>query len=169
MSVANLATACVCVYFLQFAVFGLIFFPLAFLGPIALGFFLACMRSPVDFVAAPLGACFLICAPPITMLIHPWPLLIAFFVSAPALERLADEAVAGQPVVEPRWAGLFRIEQSQVDPKTQSVALITFDAPGGDSGLVRFTSVARENYNHPLINLNFDIPLVRNWRYQSED
>ncbi len=38
-----------------------------------------------------------------------WPLRVAFLVSMPALNRIADRVEAGEQIRRPEWAGVFLI------------------------------------------------------------
>src|SRR5262249_19699893 len=51
---------------------------------------------------------------PLSVLFTLWPLRLAFLISTPALDRLADRVDAGGPVTSPEWAGLFRVVSSAV-------------------------------------------------------
>ena len=80
---------------------------------------------------------------PVTMLFTHWPFRLAFLVSRPALERLADEVGGGAPVTMPRCAGMFVIVGSAVDPKTGNVGLITDPNSSGRSGFERYGARGR--------------------------
>ncbi len=74
---------------------------------------------------------------PLTMLLTPWPLRLAFLASARALDRLANRVAAGQGITSPEWAGLFRVVATAVDPSSGNVGLIIDRDPSGRSGFVR--------------------------------
>jgi hypothetical protein len=100
---------------------------------------------------------------PLSMLITSWPFRLAFLVSRPALENVADRVAAGQAVTGPEWAGLFRVVGSAVDSASGNVGLITDQDPAGRSGFVRGRT------GGPFFNLNIYLPLCDEWTYQCED
>ncbi len=109
---------------------------------------------------------------PLTMLLTHWPFHLAFLVSRPALDRLADRVAAGQAVTSPQWAGLFRVVGSAVEPSDGSVGLIIDPDPSGRSGFVRVGAGSGLTAGHssaPFHNLNFDLPLRDRWWYECED
>lgn len=108
---------------------------------------------------------------PLWMAVMHWPLRVAFVVSAPALERLADRVEADNMPRAPVWAGLFRIVDFAVDRKTGNVAaLIVDDDATGRSGLVRLGSgVPLEARHGPLFNMAFEGHLSGRWWSQEED
>jgi hypothetical protein len=53
---------------------------------------------------------------PLMTLLTFWLLRVAFLISRPALERLADRVAAGQAIAFPIRAGLYRIVGSATDP-----------------------------------------------------
>lgn len=109
---------------------------------------------------------------PLSMLLTFWPFRLAFLVSRPAMDRLADRVDAGQAVTSPEWAGLFRVVGSTTDASTRNVGLIIDPDPSGRSGFVRvsFSPVTPAGRsNGPLHNLNFDLQLRERWSYQCED
>jgi len=74
---------------------------------------------------------------PLATLSSLWPLRLAFFISEPALDQLADRIVAGRSPVFPRWAGVFWVVNSVTEPATGNIGLIIDPHPSGRSGLVR--------------------------------
>jgi hypothetical protein len=105
---------------------------------------------------------------PLTMFTS-WPLWLAFLISRPDLDRLADRVATGQGLVWPQWAGLYRIVGAARDPRSGDIGLITDPNPAGRSGFVRLCPDRPANYFGPLFNFNFDIPMTGCWRYQDED
>lgn len=102
------------------------------------------------------------------MVYFPWPINLAFFVSAPALERVADQVLEDGYIQRPQWAGLFYVFDS--DQQDGNVALITNARYGGRLGLVRFSNERiPEVYAGPMFNLNWDHQLFGNWYFQAED
>lgn len=73
----------------------------------------AAARAPLGrrAVAVGLGAALVVCA-----VSTDWPLRVGFFVSRPALERMAASVAAGTPVTAPTFAGIYRIERGEVMP-----------------------------------------------------
>jgi hypothetical protein len=106
---------------------------------------------------------------PMTMLLTHWPFRLAFLVSRPALERLANEVAAGAPVTRPRWAGVFVIVGSAVDPKTRNVGLITNPNPSGRSGFERYGARGTRGAVGAFYNSWSKMELDQNWRYAEED
>jgi hypothetical protein len=95
-----------------------------------------------------------------------WPLRVAFLVSRPALEHLADRVAAGQALTLPVRAGVYSIVGFATDPSTGNVALITDADPGGRSGFVRH----RPGTPHgPFRSLWMGMRLSRTWAYEMEE
>ena len=109
---------------------------------------------------------------PYSMVLTRWPLHLAFFISRPALDRLADQAAAGRIQSVPVFAGVFLVVDTAVDPTTGNVGFITDPHPNGRTGLVRVNispGNASGRVSGPLYGLNGDVPMGGGWRYQSED
>jgi hypothetical protein len=106
---------------------------------------------------------------PVTMLFTQWPFRLAFLVSRPALERLADEVGAGAPLTSPRWAGVFVIVGSAVDAKTGNVGLITDPNPSGRTGFERYGALGRPGAGGAFYNFWSEMQLDENWRFAEED
>jgi hypothetical protein len=125
-------------------------------------------RSPL--LAWPLVI--VLAALPLTMLFTDWPLRLAFLASKPALDRLADRVAAGHAPGRPVLAGLFMVVNSEVDPTTGNVGLVTDPDPSGRSGFVRVSpapSTSPGRVRGPFYNLNGDLYMGGRWRYQNED
>ena len=123
-------------------------------------------RSP--FLAWPLVL--VLAVAPLSMLLSPWPLRLAFLLSRPALEGLADRVVAGKTIGRPEWAGLFLVVDAAVDSDTGNVGLITDPDRNGRSGFVRVgPAMPPEHRVGPFHNYNINLPLVGRWSYQNED
>jgi hypothetical protein len=106
---------------------------------------------------------------PLTMVTTQWPLWLAFRVSQPSLERLADRVANGQILVTPEWAGLIRVVGSAVDSKTGNVGLIVHPDPSGRSGFVRLgPGVPPGQTAGPFFNQSVN-SLGGRWSYQEED
>jgi hypothetical protein len=103
---------------------------------------------------------------PVMTLLTFWPLRVAFLMSRAALERLADQVVAGTAPPFPIQAGLFRIVGSATDPVNGNVALITDPHPSGRVGLVR----SKPGTPHgPLSSLFMGMSLSQTWAFEMED
>jgi hypothetical protein len=105
---------------------------------------------------------------PFVMTFTWWPLRLAFAVSRPALDRLADAAAAGTAQRGPQWAGLFWVERIAVDRESGNVGLITMDADDGHSGLMRLGPASTTTLG-PIFNHNINLPMDARWRYQESD
>ena len=99
-----------------------------------------------------------------------WPLIVAFFVVRPSLERLADQITVGVPVTFPRQVGPFTILAAKCDPaQPRTVALMVHNDPNGPAGFVRQVGPPPD-FNHKLIlSTGFRIPLTSEWDYRNED
>jgi hypothetical protein len=106
---------------------------------------------------------------PLTMLLTRWPFRLAFLVSRPALERLADQVVAGAPVTSPRWAGVFVIVGSAIDPNTGNVGLLTHPDSSGRSGFERYGARGSRGAAGAFYNFWSVTELDANWRFAEED
>ena len=95
-----------------------------------------------------------------------WPLRVAFLVSRPALERLADRVAAGPAPAFPVQAGLYRVVGCAIDPATGNIALITDANPGGREGFVRSQP---ETPHGPFPSLFMSIKFSRRWAFEMED
>jgi hypothetical protein len=107
---------------------------------------------------------------PVTMFFTDWPLRLAFLISSPALNQLADRVAAGYEVVEPEHAGLYRIVASERQPESGSVALIVAEDFTGDTGFMRLgANWMNSNLPPLLLNPFFDVRLNRRWVFMVED
>jgi hypothetical protein len=109
---------------------------------------------------------------PPSMLVGFWPLRLAFLVSRPALEHLADRVAAGQGVTGPEWAGMFRVVGSAVDPSTGNIGLIVDPDPSGRSGFLRVgagPNTRARRSSGPYYNFHLDLKLRDRWWYECED
>ncbi len=107
---------------------------------------------------------------PLSMLFTQWPFRLAFQVSRPSLERLADRVGNGDDLIAPEWAGMIYVVGSTVDSSTGNVGLIVDPDRSGRSGLVRVGSgVPPEQNVGPFHNLDLNERLGGRWSYQSED
>ena len=106
---------------------------------------------------------------PLVTLWTVWPLHLAFLASRPSLERLADQVAAGQTTGIPRWAGLFRIAGSAVDPATGNVGLMIEPNPNGPTGFVRVSPANSQNRAGPFRGDDLYVDLGWGWDYREED
>jgi len=174
-ALANVGCFLGCVYFLSMA--GLVFMSLIWLVPFPI---MVCAgvtwavktthrnasprRSALVAWPLVLGLGFA----PLTMLLSHWPLRLAFQLSRPAMERLADRVAAGQSLTAPEWAGMFYVVDSAVDPASGNVGLIL--DPSVRSGFVRVgPGISPEQNLGPFYNLNVNEHLGGRWSYQNED
>jgi hypothetical protein len=147
--------------------------------PTALGFgtawAVAATRSGVDHTGSALVPC-----PPLLVLLLTvstaftplialwtlWPLRVAFLVSNPALDGLADRVAAGRAPAFPVQAGLYRIVGCATDSRTGNIALITDANPGGREGFVRH----RPGTPHgPFSSLWMSVELNTRWAFEMEE
>jgi hypothetical protein len=106
---------------------------------------------------------------PVTMLLNGWPLRLAFLVSRPDLDHLADRVAGGETPSLPIRAGVFRVVGSAVDPATGNVGLITDPDRSGRSGFVRHRPSPEGRRGGPFYSLNLDMALGGGWWYECED
>lgn len=98
-----------------------------------------------------------------------WPLRLAFLRARPVLDRLADQAAAGQSVGWPQWAGPYRLVRADVDPVPGHVALVIDPDPGGPSGFVRELPGARPRQGKLILGTDLEVDLGGGWSYRVED
>jgi hypothetical protein len=178
-ALTNIATAGLCIHRLNMG--GVILMLLAWLlaFPIVLGAGAAWATAVTRRAVRPHRTHFLAWALvlvlailPLTMILTRWPFRVAFLASTQAMDRLADRVAAGQGIVNPEWAGLFRVVGSAVDPSSGNVGLIIDPDTSGRSGFVRLggaPNVPALRSSGPFYNLYFDLKLCRGWRYVCED
>jgi hypothetical protein len=105
---------------------------------------------------------------PLTMIVTFWPLRLAFFVSAPALERLANRVAGGEIVRRPEWAGTYRVTGAAFDPLTGNVGIV-IKGSAGRSGFVRLApSPSTRRSFYPFFRQNFDEQMSERWWYINE-
>ncbi len=115
---------------------------------------------------AALAVLLLTAVPPGTV-VTLWPLRLAFLVSRPALEQLADQAAAGQSISFPRQAGLFWMRGARMDPASHNVGLLLDPNPSGPSGFVRMGP--EHNGAGPFSSSGMGVALGGGWEYRQED
>jgi hypothetical protein len=94
-----------------------------------------------------------------------WRLYLAFLASRPALETMADQVSAGQAVVLPQWAGVFRVVGTRVEPISNYPGFMT-DSRWGRTGFVRIPSGVTRNTRGPIVGAAFDVYLGDGWWYR---
>jgi len=172
--VANSLIAWLCIYAMSIG--GILMMILLALGllPVALGCGGAWMSSAtwdeangrrLPWLAWSLAT--VACLTPLTMIANLWPLQLAFGLSRPSLDALADRVARGQTVTGPERAGLYEVVKSSYDPRSGDVALFVDD--DNPSGFLRLGFRDPFHSSHLFINLNVDVRMDDRWRYQNED
>ncbi len=139
---------------------------------IALGAAWVLLRSgdvpvPMRSREAALSSVFLMAALPILTLWTLWPLRVAFLAVRPALDRLANQVAAGQPVAYPRRIGPFRIEAPAIAPVSGYVGLkVAPRGRGVNTGFVRIHGGSTPTTHGPFVGVNFDVHLGGGWWYR---
>lgn len=98
-----------------------------------------------------------------------WPLYLAFFLSRPSLERLADQVAAGHAVTQWRRAGVYSIAKSDLDPGSGNVGLFVDPNPSGASGFLRVRSGSPPYYPGRPFATDMSVDLPGGWQYRVED
>lgn len=105
--------------------------------PIVPGFGLAWLATRTGWAsrlrAAGIVACAVALA--VSMLVTRWPFQLAFYISSPALNRLADRVEAGGSVTPGERAGMYRVSGSMTI--AGDTTLIIDPSPSGRSGFIR--------------------------------
>jgi hypothetical protein len=179
VGVSNTMGAALCIYLLNLGGIVLIFLGWFWAFPFMIGPGAAWARAATRRTAKPRRSplvawplVFVLALAPLSMLYWFWPFRLAFLVSRPAMDRLADRVGAGQPVSNPEWAGLFRVVGSSVDSSTGNVGLVIDPHPSGRCGFVRLCrgpNTPEGRRIGPFYNLNFDLELGDRWWYECED
>ncbi|WP_165234657.1 hypothetical protein [Aquisphaera insulae] len=111
---------------------------------------------------------------PMVTLVTLWPLHMTFLLAKPAMDRMADRAVAAGArglSLPPTWIGPFHIVATKTDPHEDGVALLTDSHPGGPAGFVRLPRLSPDVPGRPAIILGdwINVPLWGRWSYRMED
>jgi hypothetical protein len=94
-----------------------------------------------------------------------WPLRVAFFLSQPSMDRLADRIEHGSKMTPPEWTGLFLIWNSEISEHTGDTLLIT----GSDrSDAMGFLRVAEGTMPDDPNSWPHDLRLSDRWMYQGD-
>jgi hypothetical protein len=105
---------------------------------------------------------------PVLTLLTNWPLRLAFVITRPGLESLANRVDAGS-AVGPVRIGLFQFVGSDVDPITGNVGLIINPVRHRRTGLVRVRPGTPPDPRGPIEGSDLDVPLGGGWRYRQQD
>jgi hypothetical protein len=98
----------------------------------------------------------------VSVFVYQWPLRMAYLLSQPAIEQVADDMRAGRPFHGPALVGAFRIERAEISP--QGVPCLWMDLnPAGRTGLVQCSSY------RPPFNLWSLTSLDERWQCITED
>lgn len=103
----------------------------------------------------------------ISMLATAWPFRLAFYLSSPALNRLADRVDSGGKVVPGEWAGFYRIRGSIPVRYDGATMLIVNDDPRWIAGFAR-----RKGARLGVVDregLHMGIGVAERWAYVAED
>ena len=103
-------------------------------------------------------------APALSMIATHWPFRLAFYLSLPALNRLADRVEAGGSVQPGEWAGLYRIAKAM--PYHGGTALLIDPKRGDFSGFIRGAGASRGARSEWL---DLDSGRGDRWTYLDED
>jgi hypothetical protein len=96
-----------------------------------------------------------------------WPLRLAFLVSRPTLETLANQIAAGKSMTYPQRGGLFRFETSSINSSTGNIGLLIEPNPAHPTGLVRKSP--RGDRSGPISSSGLGVDLGWGWEYRQED
>ena len=78
-----------------------------------------------------------------SMLVTHWPLKLAFYLSSPALNRLADRVESGEAMTKPEWAGLYLIYSVRPFTANGDLILRANATRGIMAGFIRRTGAAK--------------------------
>ncbi len=92
-----------------------------------------------------------------------WPLRLAYKVSRPSFDAMAQSLQSGVRFQGPMWVGLFKIEKAEVYEHNGKVCLWTYLHPNGSTG---FTQCPPDDVP---FNLWSKIELDASWQLVSED
>jgi hypothetical protein len=164
-------------YFLNIAGYGLAFALTLVHLPVSLGFGISWASQATSRQAEPRrhptlawSLVVLLGLLPASMVGTFWPLRLAFLLSLPAMNRLADRVRAGEQIHEPEWVGLYRVLAARRVQGTDRVAVLINNNPGGGSGFAHLGAKPDDrSLPRPMSNLNLDVRLAGGWSYQDED
>jgi hypothetical protein len=124
--------------------------------------------SPISAKASVVVVAFL----PLTIVVTHWPLRLAFLISEPALNRLADRVASGQDVGRPLRAGAFMVVGSTTDPPTGKVGLITVRNPRGRCRFVRMDpGLLGDPFSNRTLRVlagHYSLQLSDRWRHEDD-
>ena len=96
-----------------------------------------------------------------SIFISHWPLKVRFLLSKPTLDRAAKAALAGEPLEENQWYGLFR--PWKITPRKNG-AQVDFDSSFTRGAFTGVVYTPREE-GPTSLNINGVIQLSENWYY----
>src|SRR5262249_32507588 len=97
-----------------------------------------------------------------SVMIAHWPLRVAYVLSRPSLDGLAQDVQAGQRLARPTRVGLFRVVQAEV--RRDGIVCLWVDRnPAGKAGFVRCGP------DHVPFNLWSMVRLDDRWQFIAED
>jgi hypothetical protein len=99
-----------------------------------------------------------------------WPLRLSCLIAGPALERMADEAVAGRSFSGPAKAGPFEIHAAMIHADGRRVDLLTETNPNHPAGFVRLARDAPEGYiSGAVAGSDLNIQVFGPWSFRQDD
>jgi hypothetical protein len=99
-----------------------------------------------------------------------WPIRLGFLAARPEMERLANQAVAGQRLGEPRSVGLFELAGSKFDRASGDVALFIDPDPAHPRGFLwKRTGPSASRAGCGMCGSNMNLYLGDGWWYLEDD
>jgi len=137
--------------------------------PIAPGFGLAWLSTREGRARKARAAVLVIAATafPISIMTTWWPLELGFYLSSPALNRLADRVDRGGKVVPGEWAGIYRIRGATPIRYNGSTLLLIDDDPRGIAGFARKKGAALGVADREWVDVGQGV--IDRWSYLAED
>jgi hypothetical protein len=107
---------------------------------------------------------------PLVTLWSLWPIRLLFLAGRPEMERLANEAVAGQPLDAPRSVGFFQFASTKFDPASGDFALLIEPDPAHPRGFLWKRSGAfASRRGCGMCGSNMSLYLGEGWWYLEDD
>jgi hypothetical protein len=104
---------------------------------------------------------------PLLTVLTLWPFRLAFLVSRPELNRLADDVAAGRTIAWPQRVGPFLVVAGRVEARNGNIGLLIDPNPSGPAGFVRMRS--RREGAGPFSASGMGVDLDGNWEFREED
>jgi hypothetical protein len=99
-----------------------------------------------------------------------WPIRLLFLAARPEMVRLANQAVAGKPLAEPRSVGLFQLAATKFDPGSGDVALFIEPDPDHARGFLwKRTGPSSSRAGCGMCGSNMNLYLGEGWWYLEDD